>query len=262
LLTEITEYRQLSDAAYRELQSALGIAPLTVIPLHCVRRGAARVLVHGSLAAPNAVLIRRDDLPDELSAHGHDVSAMWSLLQTQVGYRCVEVDGAIAPALRSSMAPHFPAVGLYADVYYTLDEVGALGEPACPEITTRLLMERDVALLERAPSKLWLSGFGSNAAGLRESIAAGAIIEGEIVAVAEAGAYTGRYADVGVHTLDGFRGLGLATRAAWLVMRELGARGWTPLWSAGDDNHASRRVAQKLGMAEVFRSVYLVVERR
>jgi hypothetical protein len=262
LPADISEFRQLSEAAYGELQGALGVAPLTVIPLHCVRRGAARVLVQGSVAAPRAVVIRRDDLPDELSAHGHDIPAIWSLLQTHARYKCVEVDGAIAPALRELMASRFPAVDLYADVYYALGDAGALGEPACPEIVTRLLTERDVALLDRAPRRLWLNGFGSNAAGLRESIAAGAIVEGEIVAVAEAGAYTGRYADVGVHTLDGFRGLGLATRAAWLVMRELVARGLSPLWSTGEDNHASRRVARKLGLVEVFRSVFLVVEPR
>jgi hypothetical protein len=255
-----TELRQLSDAEYRELESAVGVAPLTVIPLHCARRGAALTLAHGPLSLPRAVVIRRDDLPREISAHGHDAAAIWSLLETQSGYDCVEVDGAIAPALRALMAPHFQHVRLYADIYYTLAEPAALIEPVAPDITTRLLTEQDLELLDRAPRPLWLDGLGSNAAGLRESVAAASIAGDELVSVAQAGAYAGRYADVGVHTREGFRGRGLSTRTAWLVLRELLERGWVPLWSTGEDNHASLRVACKLGLTEVYRSVFLVVK--
>ncbi len=255
-----TELRQPSDADYRELEGALGVAPLTVIPLHCARRGAALTLLHGPLSSPRAVLIRRDDLPREISAHGHDAAAIWSLLETQREYDCVEVDGAIVPALQALMAPHFRHVRLYADIYYALTDPAALVEPACPDLTTRLLMEEDVELLDRAPRRLGLDGFGSNAAGLSQSVAAGSIVEGELVSVAQAGAYAGRYADVGVYTREDFRGRGLSTRAAWLVMRELLERGWVPLWSTGEDNHASQRVALKLGLTEVYRSTFLVVK--
>jgi hypothetical protein len=206
------------------------------------------------------VVIRRDDLPREITAHGHDAAAIWSLLETQREYDCVEVDGTIAPALRALMAPHLPQVRLYADIYYTLTNPAALVEPACPDITTRLLTEEDVELLDRAPRRLWLDGFGSNAAGLSESVAAASIAGDEVVSIAEAGAYAGRYADLSVYTREGLRGRGLSTRAAWLVTRELVARGWVPLWSTGEDNHASQRVALKLGLSEVYRSVFLVVK--
>ena len=52
-------------------------------------------------------------------------------------------------------------------------------------------------------------------------------------------------------------GKGFASSAASIVVRRIQERGRTPVWSAGEGNAASLRVAAKLGFVEVSRRVYL-----
>ena len=65
------------------------------------------------------------------------------------------------------------------------------------------------------------------------------------------------YADIGVATDEAWRGMGFASAAASIVARRVQERGLTPVWSAGEDNIVSLRVAAKLGFKEVSRRVYL-----
>ena len=65
-----------------------------------------------------------------------------------------------------------------------------------------------------------------------------------------------RHADIGAATLEAWRGRGLATAAAALVARRVQEAGQTPVWSAGEDNAASLRVAQKIGFTAVSRRTY------
>ena len=68
------------------------------------------------------------------------------------------------------------------------------------------------------------------------------------------------HADIGVATLEGWCGRNFASAAAALVAQQVQATGRTPVWSTGEDNLASQRVAQKLGFAEVGRRTYAIVE--
>ena len=92
---------------------------------------------------------------------------------------------------------------------------------------------------------------------LAEGIVAGAVLSGGLVAIASTSAITDRHADIGVSTLEPWRGRGLATAAASAVACGLQETGRTPVWSAGEDNHASLRVAAKVGFRGTARRVYI-----
>ena len=81
--------------------------------------------------------------------------------------------------------------------------------------------------------------------------------DGQLVAVAFTAARGARYADVGIVTRDDWSNRGLSTAAAALVCADIQAAGQIPVWGTSVDNVASRRVAAKLGFAEVSRRVYV-----
>ena len=87
---------------------------------------------------------------------------------------------------------------------------------------------------------------------------AGAIVEGRLVAIAHTSAITQKHADIGVYTVEAHRRQGLSTACAGLVAAAVQETGRTPTWSTGEDNWASLRVAEKLGLREVGRRVYVI----
>ena len=92
---------------------------------------------------------------------------------------------------------------------------------------------------------------------LTNGAAAGAVVDNRLVALAHTNAMTARYGDIGVFTDEAWRGRGFATSAASIVAHCIRERGRVPVWSAGEDNAASLRVAAKLGFVEASRRVYL-----
>ena len=153
-------------------------------------------------------------------------------------------------ALSSSERPT-PAFGYYGDIYHTLTRPAAtFHDPAVRELTPK-----DLSTLKAAPAVLQGVGFGDLSAMLRDGLAAGAIVEGRLVAIARTSAITDLHADIGVSTLEPFRGRGFATAAASIVARRVLQTGRIPVWSAGEDNFASLRVARKVGFVETSRRV-------
>lgn len=118
----------------------------------------------------------------------------------------------------------------------------------------------DLPLLEAIPPALHVDGFGSLEALLSEGIVAGALIDGQIVAIARTSARSERHGDIGVATLEAWRNHGFATAAAALVARDVQAARQIPVWSAGAHNAASLRVAEKLGFTEVGRHRYVIID--
>jgi predicted GNAT family acetyltransferase len=100
-------------------------------------------------------------------------------------------------------------------------------------------------------------GFGTLERLLQDGVAAGAVIEGELVAVVSTWAVSQRYADLAVVTAVPWQGRGLATACAGLVAAGIRRSGRVPVWSTGEDNVASLRVARKLGFEEVGRRTYV-----
>ena len=84
------------------------------------------------------------------------------------------------------------------------------------------------------------------------------MVDGRIVGTAQTSAITARYADIGVSTDERWRERGFATAAASIVARRVQETGRTPVWSCGEDNMASLRVARKLGFEEVSRLTYVI----
>ena len=122
----------------------------------------------------------------------------------------------------------------------------------------RLLTRDDLTLLQAAQPALRGAGWRSKEELLQEGVVAGAVIDGQLAALAHTSARSDRCADVGVATLPEWRGQGLATAAAALVCARVLADGQTPVWSTATTNVASRRVAAKLGFVEVSRRTYVI----
>jgi hypothetical protein len=247
------------------LEQALGVSPETVIALHHLKRGLADGYISGDTAFPRGVVVQLHERSAEPFAFGDDAAAIWAILQVIPDWVAVNVDQRVARDLRPIMKWYFPVVRPLENVYYMLR--GALKAPPIPDIEARLLIPADIGLLEAADAPLQGGGFGSGVALLRDGVAAGALYQPpnerrpHLVALAHTGAYAGRYADVAAFTEPDYRNRGLSTYAAYLVMRELLSRGLSPIWSSGEDNRASRRVADKLGMGEISRRVYLIPSR-
>ena len=236
---------------------ALGDTPETVIGVHLLRRGLCRALINGEPDRPDAAMLQVIADPSEPAGFGNDPAALWHLLRALHGWRCVNVPRAVGPQLAARIeAETGRACRLYEDVYHVLMAPVA----ARPHPAVRRLTPADRPLLDTAESDLGTPGWnwGGTEVMLRESVAAGAVVDGRLVAIAFAAAMSTRHADVGVATLSPWQRQGLATAAAALVCAGIQATGRTPVWSTGEDNQASLRVAGKLGFVEVLRRVYVI----
>ena len=239
------------------LATALGDTPETVITVHLLRRGLCRALVLGPLAQPRAAIVPATADATEPAAFGDDPQAIWTLLQALSGWRCVNVPLAVGPPLAELIAA---ATGRRPrrneDVYHALARPAA----AYPHPAVRRLTPEDAPLLEAATPTLGTPGWnwGGATTMLREGPAAGAVVGNRLVSVAYTAAVSDRHADIGVATLPQERGKGLATAAAALVGAASRASGRTPVWSTGEDNRASLKIARNLGFAEVGRRVYVI----
>lgn len=191
-------------------------------------------------------------------AFGEDAPALWELLRRATGWWCVNVSASLAHELAAIMQRELRcSVHLYCDVYHTLARPG----PSFENTAVRMLTPEDTALVEAAPAEMRGNGFRSTWAMLSDGMVAGAIISGGLAAIAFTSAMMERPADIGVATHEGFRRRDPATAAASLVIQRVRGSGRVPVWSTGEDNHASLCVARKLGFEERFRRTYVIPER-
>ncbi len=249
------------DHASIALAEALGESPFTAITVARLLRGQCRAYVLGELPCFEAAVVQADDAPDEPTAYGRNPAAIWELLQGVEGWTCVELtEGPWVRALGEMIAQALGVpVRYYGDLYYALER------PAIPwpHRAVRLLTPDDAPLLEAAPREL--RGGGLRLLGARAMLAEGcvaaAIVDGTVVATAQTSARSSRYADIGVHTLEPYRRQGLGVAAASLVAQAAQAEGLTPVWSTGEDNHASQRIAAKIGFGFVGRMTYIIPQR-
>jgi GNAT superfamily N-acetyltransferase len=243
------------------LADLLGDTPMTVISASRLKQGMCDAYIAGSLSDVNAALVFDAYCPDEPCGFGADAEALWQLLKETHGWGCVNVESACAASLGALIeADRGTSIRYYGDVCH------ALLEPVCtdwvtqplPNTAVRLLTLEDTVRLAKAPAEVRGNGYKTHEAMLTNGIAVGAVVDGNIVAIAHTYAETGLHADIGVSTVEQWRGKGFATAAASLVAREIQAKGKVPAWSCGEDNTASLRVAQKLGFTEVGRRTYVI----
>jgi hypothetical protein len=189
-------------------------------------------------------------------AFGKDPEAIWSLLREIPGWDCVNLAAELAPAMQTLVERELGVPArLYGDVYYILDQDAIRHDhPA-----VRRLGGDDAELVDRAPPALRTVGYSSTVAALTGGVAAGGIVDGNLVSIISMSTSSERFADIGGHTLEPWRNQGMGSAATYLVAREVQARGFQPVWSTGEDNYRSQRVAEKVGFREFGRQVYVIV---
>jgi ribosomal protein S18 acetylase RimI-like enzyme len=250
---------ELGSERCKVLADTLGDSPETVISAHLLRRLQCSAYAVGPLARPDAAVIRPIRLTEELNAHGEKAQSIWRVLQHLSGWTCVNVNRTVALRLGAIIESelHRP-VRYLDDLYFTPGRRA----PSASYPAVRTLNMGDACLLSKSATKLAeiALGFGTFESLLAEGVAAGAIVEGRIVALACTTAQTPRHADLGVATLEDWRGQGLATACAAHAAAGILRAGRTLVWSVGESNSASVRVAEKLGFAEVGRRTYVVLD--
>lgn len=240
----------------RLLADALGDTPETVISVHQLRRGLCRAYIAGDPAHFLGAVIQANYSASEPTGFGSDPEVLWDLLRNIEDWDCIDVSSDCATALGEIIESKMGArVRYYADIYHTLTEPVLDFRNAA----VRQLTLADLDLLESAPPEVQGSGFRSPKDLLTNGIVACAVVSGRIVSIAHTSALSGLHADMGAATLRQYRGCGLATTAASIVARHVQNSGLTPVWSAGEDNAASLRIAEKLGFREVSHRTYVII---
>ena len=251
-------YPPLDSQGCRVLADALGDGPETVLSVHLLRRGLCRAYVAGDPSRFNGAIVQASDSPAEPMGFGSDPEALWELLKTVHGWDCVNVASECATALGEIIEGEMGVrVRYYGDIYHVLSKpVSSFQNAAVRQLTLA-----DLKLLESAPIEVQGSGFGSPRGLLAEGVVACAVASGSIVSIAHTSARSNHHAEIGVFTLEEWRGRGFATAAAAIVAQRVQEAGQTPMWSTGEDNAPSLRVAQKLGFTEVSRRTYVILDK-
>jgi RimJ/RimL family protein N-acetyltransferase len=246
----------LKREAYHVLADVLGESPQTVIAVHQLHRGLCRVYILGTPGQFDAVII---EIPAsaELMGYGHDVNALYELLQVIPDWDCIDVAPDCAQALGQLIELRMGIrVRYYGDIHH------ALRKPVVPwhHPAVRQLTLRDAPLLETALEELRWTGFESTQAMLSEGLVAAALVEGHVVAIAHTSARSRDYTDIGVGTMEPWRNRGFSSAAAALVAQKIQEAGQVPVWSTGEDNYASLRVAEKLGFTREGLLTYVILQ--
>ncbi len=247
--------RRVSPEERQALARTLGDTPESVISVHLLARGLAEAYVAGDPTHPSGVIVREGSYPGELMSFGSDAAVLWELLLLVGGWWCVSVVEPCAEDLGRMIEERTGGgVRYYGDIYHPLrDPVAGIQHGA-----VRLLTPDDLELVEAAAVEVRGSGWESAQEMLEEGVAAGAVVKGALVAIAFTHARSARDADVAVSTLKEWRGRGFATAAASLFAKRLQEAGRRPMWSSGEDNLASLRVAKKLGFTPITRRIYVI----
>jgi GNAT superfamily N-acetyltransferase len=248
----------LDQASCRVLAGAIGDTPETTIAVHLLLRGMCWAYAAGQPAQFEGAIVQARNLPTEPMGFGSDPFVLGQLLRSVQGWDCILVDTACAEPLGQIIERRMDTGVRYLDdVYHVLDQPVTRYRDSA----VRLLDLRDLPTLARAEPELRSGGWEDLRDLLSEGFIACAIVSGAIVATALTTARSKRHSDVGVYTHPDYRGRGLATAAASMVIERVQKSGQVPVWSAGAHNSASLRVAQKLGFVEVSRRTYMILER-
>lgn len=250
LLTTQRERNSLADA--------IGDKPETAIPTHLLRRGLADAHVVGDLRRPDGAIVQPHSLRSEPWCLGTDPVSILKLLRPLNDWRLQDLTPNVGARIAAPLAKLAEKdlrveVNFYGDVYHTLSV--PVADVSVPEV--RQLVIDDVPLLAAFRRSALGTGFATFEDLLTDGLAAGAVLEGKLVGLAHTNALTTRYADIGVATRREFRRQGFASAAAFIVARRIQEMGLVPVWSAGEDNETSLRIAARLGFDEVSRRVYL-----
>lgn len=249
--------KPLSIDGCRILADTLGNSPDMVNDVHLLKRGLCRAYVMGYPSHFEGAIIQADIEPNEPSGHGSSSDALWELLKGLEGWDCINVPSKCAINLGKIIEKE---MGIH--VKYIDDICHVLETPVVnfQNDDVRMLNSTNLELLKSAPTVFHeYNLFGSPEQLLSDSFVAGAIVSNRMVSIACMTSCNDNYADIGVATLKKWSGQGYATAAASLVIKHVQEVGYIPVWSTGEHNFASLRVARKLGFTEVSRRTYVVL---
>jgi hypothetical protein len=238
--------------------AALEDRPETVWAAQRLRRGLCPAYLLGSLTAYDYVVV--EVFPGQLLGFGSDPQALWRLLQRLPGAREWKSLGVVpdqATAVTAMLQRGGDRTPRTQTVVYSRLTPPV---PVFQHALVRLLAPHEVDLALSGPGGSIGAAYGSPQALLAEGWIAGAVVDGELVARAHTSCHSATYADVAIATREQWQGQGLATAAASLVCQRVQQNGRTPIWSTTLDNHASRRVAQKLGFEDCSQLTYVIAE--
>ena len=249
---------KLTVAECQLLADLLPDSPQTVISRAHLRWGTARAYAVGLTGEGfETAVIEDPGCPGEPMIFSDNAAQIAALMPHIPNWFCVNVMPAmaekLAPLLSQKMASKLRQLE---DVYHILQQSPPAELLAQPQV--RLLTPDDLPLLQAAPPEL--RGYDPEKL-VYKTAAAGAIIDNQLVAIAQNYALTEGYGDIGVFTLPEWRGRGFAAAATAQVARWLQGNGRIPVWSCGAHNQASLRVAEKVGFVENGRRVYLILEK-
>ena len=238
------------------LADALGDTPESATSVHLLRRGLCDAYAVGDPANFDAAIVQKWGAPNETFAFGTDAGVLWDLLRSVAGWRALVVPSSWTDGIRANIEGETEwSVTHHVDPYYTLNtSIGGY-----PTGAVRQLTMEDLHLLESAPAEVQGEGFESPTELLEDGVVAGAVVSNKLVAIAHTCALTDKHGEIGVHTLEQWRGRGFSTAAAAIVAQRLQEQSLTPVWRTRDDNPASIRVAQKLGFTEVSSRDHLIL---
>jgi ribosomal protein S18 acetylase RimI-like enzyme len=136
---------------------------------------------------------------------------------------------------------------------YASPDVPLGSQPEPDDRSVRRLIPADTAAVRGLhPDMAWISKTWDGPGGLAGSGHGwGAFHDGDLVAVACTFFAGARHHELGVATHPDHRRRGLATACAWHAMRHAASSGRIASWSTSRDNHASQRMADKLGFTLV-----------
>jgi GNAT superfamily N-acetyltransferase len=237
------------------LAQALGDTPEKAFAAQLLSRGLCHAYVLGDPAHPGATLV--ETFPGQFLGFGAEASALWELLQLTPEWTRVGVESRCADELAERIR-HDGGDAQAQDVIFSV-----LPTPVRrfvhPDV--RLLSVSDMALLQTSLGGAVGRAYGSPLALLMEGIVAAAVQDGQCIARAHTSCQSKRYADIAIVTRDDYQGQGLGTAAASLACEHAQRAGRTPIWSTTSGNHASRRIAQKLGFVDTSHMTYFSRER-
>ena len=217
----------LSESEGVRLAERLPVVPWFVLTYGGLRHGSDRAFVKGPLEDPEAVVVQHRSSPSEPEYFGKDPGAAWSLLSRIPGWFCVngptEDMKRLVPVLARELRLPYRGSGTCST---------RCRPPRVPHShpSVRLLGIHDIPLLQRAVSETWAGGYRTYEEALTEGVSAGAIIDGQVVSIADSSAANGRYADIGVKTLEPYRRQGLSSAAVVLWWPGAAGPGLVPIW--------------------------------
>ena len=255
----MSDFRRLDRLEMFAAAQFLGDRPQTVLPYHGLVTGRCDAWIAGEADEPRAILVRTHFVPTEPFGFGRDAAALCEMVLSIDGWTTLNVGDALLQTMPAALsAATGRCVRQYGDLYNVFVQTGQkFVDPA-----VRLLTSKDHESLATAEAPVAPQNTKLVPLILNEGLCAAAVIDDRIVARAYAYAVTPMHADLSVATLPSHRNRGLVTACASLLIEKLQAHKLTPVWSTGQDNAASQRIAAKLGFVPTTARVYLSLEGR